>query len=348
MTNTKITRLKLNAPRGENDREEKLEVFILKNDYLSVTFSQKGCQILGIYAPDRNGARNNVVLQKKDIFSNEPDSGYIGCVVGRVANRIGGGRFVLNGKEYNVAKNNGENHLHGGIEGFDRKIFTPKIIENGVELEYVSKDMEEGYPGELTLKVRYILNGRRFRIEYEAVSSEDTVCNFTNHMYFNLTGDTDKDILDHELTIAASSYMPIDEGCLPLGEKAPLEGTCLDFQAAKTIRSAVEADDEQVRRANGIDHAYCLNASDDVILLYEKKSGRMIRISTDLPMAHIYTGNYLPDAAEGMGGHFIKHAGVAIETELMPNSINLEEDSPTILRKGTRFKSYTEYGFITI
>lgn len=320
------------------------QVFRMENDNLRVTLQNLGCQLLAIEMKEADGTLKDVILRPKDPAHPEKDSSYMGAVVGRIANRIARGKFNLNGIEYTLATNNGRNHLHGGNVGFNCRYFTPAIEEDGIRFSYDSPDMEEGYPGNLHVEVKYQLEGSALRIIYTGESDQDTILNLTNHMYFNLSdGDS---ILGHKLMVRSDRYMPVDDECLVTGEFRESAGTVFDFNQPTVIGDQMDMQNPQIQNAGGYDHAFVLSAASSQIVLRDEASGRQLTISTDLPMVHVYTGNVLPQGAAGPdGSHYKTYQGMCLETELCPDSINVEKTPSVILRKGEVFRSVTEYRF---
>ena len=319
-------------------------VFRMENDHLRVMLSNLGCQVLSIEMKDTNGEYVDVILTPKDPEHPEKDGSYMGSVVGRVANRIGRGKFTLNGKEYTLAINNGSNHLHGGNVGFNCRFFEYKIEEDGIIFSYDSPDMEEGYPGDLHVEVKYVLKGNTLAIIYSGFCDRDTIINLTNHMYFNLSGEDS--ILGHKLQVKSDCYMPVDDECLVTGEFVRSKGTEFDFNEPSVIGEKMDMNDPQISKAHGFDHAFVLSSGPEQIILTDESTERELVISTDMPMAHVYTGNYLSMGAAGEDGrHYRDYEGIALETEYCPDSINIEKDPGVILRKGDTYHSETYYTF---
>lgn len=324
-----------------------LAVFRMENAGLRVTLSNLGCQVLSIEMKDEDGVNKDVILRPKDPRHPEKDSSYMGSVIGRVANRIAGGKFTLNGREYHLAANDGRNHLHGGKAGFNCRYFASKIEKDGITFSYDSPDMEEGYPGNLHVDIRYVLKENTLGIIYSGYSDSDTIINLTNHMYFNLS-DEDS-ILRHRLQVRSDCYMPVDDECLVTGEFVRSDGTVFDFNDPSVIGDHMDMKDPQIVKAHGFDHAFVLSSVSDQILLTDEDSGRQLVISTDMPVVHIYTGNYLSMGAAGEdGSHYKDYEGIALETEYCPNSINIEKEPGVILRKGDKYHSETYYTFKSV
>src|SRR5438876_6791504 len=296
-----------------------------------------GAILSELQAPDRHGAMTNVVLGATTL--DEYLKGFnAAAVIGRVANRIARARFTLDGVEYKLAANNGPNHLHGGRVGFARVVWQSKALparqhEAAVQFAYLSKDGEEGYPGNLTVKVTYTLtDNNELRIDYEASTDKATPVNLTNHAYFNLAGRGD--VLDHELWLAAARYTPADDQLIPTGEIASVKGTPLDFTTPTRIGARI---DQLKPKPGGYDHNFVLNGDGKSLVLAarasEPKSGRVMEVRTTEPGVQLYTGNHL------------KHGGFCLETQHYPDSVNRPTFPSTILRPGQTFKSTTSFAF---
>lgn len=325
-----------------------IRFYSMENESLKLVVVNMGCRIMEILAPDASGKRSDVILGLKNIEDYANDPAYFGAVIGRVANRIGDARFTLNGKTYELYANNGKNHLHGGKEGFDKKLFDVTPLENGLRFHYFSKDGEEGYPGNLNLYVTYTLDDNTFSIHYEADTDADTVVNFTNHLYFNLSNTLEK-VTEHSLQINSDYIGCVDDTCLATGELLPVKDTPFDFNEMKKIGQDIEEDHIQLKNAFGYDHSFVLKGEERQLTLEEPVSGRRLVISTTAPVVQVYTGNFLKDGCIGKAGRVYENReGVALETQLMPNAIHTEENPSVILRKGEKFESTTNYIFETI
>ncbi len=325
-----------------------IRFYSMENESLKLVVVNMGCRIMEILAPDASGKRSDVILGLKNIEDYANDPAYFGAVIGRVANRIGDARFTLNGKTYELYANNGKNHLHGGKEGFDKKLFDVTPLENGLRFHYFSKDGEEGYPGNLNLYVTYTLDDNTFSIHYEADTDADTIVNFTNHLYFNLSNTLEK-VTEHSLQINADHIGCVDDTCLATGELLPVKDTPFDFNEMKKIGQDIEEDHIQLKNAFGYDHSFVLKGEERQLTLEEPVSGRRLVISTTAPVVQVYTGNFLKDGCIGKAGRVYENReGVALETQLMPNAIHTEENPSVILRKGEKFESTTNYIFETI
>ncbi|XP_005630416.1 galactose mutarotase isoform X2 [Canis lupus baileyi] len=265
---------------------------------------------------------------------------YFGAVVGRVANRIAKGTFTLDGKEYKLAINNGPNSLHGGIRGFDKVLWTPEVLSNGVQFSRVSPDGEEGYPGELKVWVTYTLDGGELKINYRAQASQTTPVNLTNHSYFNLAGQGSPNIYDHEVTIDADAFLPVDETLIPTGEVAPVQGTAFD------LRKPVELGKHlQEFHINGFDHNFCLKGSKEkhfCARVHHAGSGRVLEVYTTQPGIQFYTGNFLDGTLKGKSGAvYPKHSGFCLETQNWPDAVHQPNFPPVLLRPGEEYDHTT-------
>lgn len=328
-------------------RENGIILWEMKNEFIRLIVANLGGHVLSIFTKDKHGVEDDVVLGFQNVEDCAHDGTYMGAVVGRVANRLKNASFSLNGVEYPLAANAGTNHLHGGICGFNQKIFSHEILENGIKFSYLSEDMEEGYPGNLTLEVTYTLEDHDFVINYQAACDKDTLCNLTNHSYFNLSGLKHK-IYGHKLKIKADTIAALGSDFCPNGSFPSVKDTPFDFHEFHEIGERIHEKDEQLIIANGYDHAFLFQpeAKEDQIVLWEEESGRKLTISTTMPCAQIYTGNFLEGSCPGKhGASYQNRDGVAIETQFLPDSIHVEKDSPTILRKGETLHSQTRYRF---
>jgi aldose 1-epimerase len=312
-----------------------------------------GALLTELHIPDRSGKTADVVLGFKTLDRYEGDHPYFGATIGRVANRIANGRFRLGGQEYTLATNNGPNHLHGGLKGFDKRVWKAQPVSVGgvpaVRFTYASADMEEGYPGALTATVTYTLtHANELRLEYSAVTDKPTIVNLTNHSYFNLAGDGQGTILDHELTIMADRFTPVDDTLIPTGDIATVRGTVMDFNRATSIGSRIA--DVPGPAPGGYDHNYVLSHGGGVLAMSasvrDPKSGRLMEVLTSEPGVQLYTGNFLDGTISGKAGvTYQKHAGFCLETQHFPDAINHPNFPPVVLQPGRAFKSTTVYRF---
>ena len=309
----------------------------------SLTVLDYGAAIQSLRVPDRSGGLTDVVLGYDTAAEYEQNGFFFGATIGRVGNRIGGASFTLNGKTYKLAKNNGENHLHGGIRGFDKKMWKMTAEDDAIVCELFSPDGEEGYPGNLRVRVTFRLTeDNAVRIIYDADTDEDTPVNLTNHSYFNLDGSSD--ILKHRLQVSADRFCEGDAGCLPTGRLLPVDGTPFDFRSEKEIGADIEADDEQLRFGGGYDHNFCLSDKHAAVLCSET-SGIEMTVETDRPGVQIYSGNNLKRHT-GKGGRVIERRGaVCLETQLYPNGLACEGFPSPVLKAGEHLHSETAYAF---
>lgn len=315
-----------------------------------------GAIILSLTAPDADGRFDDVTLGYDSLSDYLDETPYFGAVIGRYGNRIAGGRFELDGVTYELAKNNGPNHLHGGVRGFDKVVWDAVPFERedavGLIFRRTSPDMEEGYPGNLSATVTYTLTDENEIVfDYEATTDEATPVNLTQHAYFNLAGDGERDILGHVLTINADHFTPVDSTLIPTGEIRPVEGTPFDFTEPTPIGARINQDNEQLRRGLGYDHNFVLNGSgeDSLVLaarLYEPTTGRVMEVLTTEPGVQFYSGNFLDGSLTGKNGAVYEHRyGLALETQHFPDSPNQPAFPSTILRPGETYRSTTVYRF---
>lgn len=318
---------------------------------MEVKITNYGGIIVSIKTPDRDGKMGDVVLGYDDLNGYVTKNPFFGCLVGRYGNRIGKARFSLNGVEYKLAANNGQNHLHGGLKGFDKKVWAAKPLEtaNGVELKYLSPDGEEGYPGNLSVTVTYTLaDDNSLRIDYLATTDKETVINLTNHSYFNLSGEGD--ILGHEIMLDADRFTPVDSELITTGELRPVAGTPFDFLKSTPIGARIDAADEQIVFGKGYDHNFVLNHKPGetglVARVYEPKSGRVMEVMTTEPGVQFYTGNFLDGTIKGKGGQvYARRSGFCLETQHFPDSPNKPEFPSAALKPGETYRTATVFKF---
>jgi aldose 1-epimerase len=343
---------------GKTADGESVDIYTLKNHRgMQVKITNYGGIVVSLTAPDRNRKFADVVLGYNDLDSYlKPPFPYFGAIVGRYANRIAKGRFTLNGEEYKLAVNNGENTLHGGIKGFDKVVWKVKQVRTtpagpALFLTYLSKDGEEGYPGNLTVTVVYTLtNNNELKIDYTASTDKDTVTNLTHHSYFNLAGEGNGDILDHQLVLKANRFIPTDAGAIPTGELRNVAGTPFDFRIATAIGARINGDDEQLKLGKGYDHTWVINGRAGSLrqaaIAYEPKSGRVMEVWTTEPGVQFYTGNYLDGTITGKAGKpYPRRSGFCLETQHYPDSPNQPNFPTTTLKKGAVYRSTTIYRF---
>ncbi len=324
------------------------DYLILKNEFLEVWTIPLGCAIVKLLVKDKNGDVQDVVLGYDTEEEYASQDAYLGVVVGRVANRIGKGQYTINGKTYHVPINNGPNSLHGGIKGFSFRKFNYTIANDTIDYSYISPDKEEGFNGNVEFHVIYSLEGNTFKMQYKAISDEDTVLNITNHSYFNLSG-APSDVTDHILTVHASKFAHVDEDGLVDGVIEDVEGTPFDFREPKRVADQIahETENEQLRIGKGFDHPFIFDTKENQVQLYNETTGIEMNVSTSYPLATIYTANYLVNLLGKDKHAMTKRSGICVETQFMSNDINLNENSKTILKKGEEYNEYTSFTFRT-
>jgi aldose 1-epimerase len=352
----KITR----ASFGKTADGQNVDIYTLTNKRgVEVKIANFGGIITSLKVPDRTGKSDDIVLGFDNLDGYLKGHPYFGALIGRYGNRIAKGRFTLNRHEYKLAVNNGENHLHGGIKGFDKVVWTAQSarIRDGValKLSYISKDGEEGYPGTLRVHVVYsLMNTNELKISYSATTDKDTVINLTSHSYFNLAGQGNGDILNHDLFINAARFTPTDAGSIPTGELKSVTGTPFDFQnpAMQKIGARINNDDQQLKFGNGYDHNFVLNGRigklHQAAVAYDSTSGRLMEIWTTEPGVQFYSGNFLDGTLTGKEGKvYQRRYGFCLETQHFPDSPNQSSFPTTVLRKGEFYHSLTVHKFKT-
>lgn len=336
---------------------DSINLYTLTNkNGLRADFTNYGQRLIALHVPDKNGAMGDVVLglPTLDEYMNGPKNNF-GAVIGRYGNRIAKGEFSIKNTKYRLAKNNGENHLHGGNIGFESVIWKARqTAANQIEFTRVSPDMEEGYPGNLDVKVTYVLSdNNELKIIYEANTDKTTIINLTNHSYFNLKGEGMGDINDHVMMINASSYTPVDNGLIPIGAIESVEGTPFDFTTPKTIRRDLDSNHAQMVIGGGYDHNFVLNESpknsEGLVLaarVTEPTSGRIMEVYTSEPGVQLYGGNFLNGSSIGKSGKpYMKRNAFCLETQHFPDSPNQPNFPSTLLEPGETYKSMTVYKF---
>lgn len=321
-------------------------LFTLTNaNGMRVDITNYGGIVTGIFVPDKDGNIENVVLGFDEIRPYEGDHPFFGAIIGRYGNRIARGTFSHDGETYQLSINDGNNHLHGGPNGFHTVLWEPEIDGNSLRLRYLSKDGEEGYPGNLQVTVIYSLtNANELRIDYEATTDKKTPVNLTNHSYFNLSGDLQSTVLDHMLTLKADAYTPVNEELIPTGEIAPVAGTPFDFTVPHRIGDRID------RVPGGYDHNFVLSKTDDtlemVAELWHPPSGRKMKVFTQEPGIQFYSGNFLDGTITGAGGVvYEQYAGLCLETQHFPDAPNQPHFPSTVLSPGNIYQTTTIYMF---
>lgn len=340
------------APFAQLPGGAQVHVFTLTNaSGMLVRILDFGGIITEIHVPDRDGVFADVALGFDTLAPYRGDSPYFGALIGRYGNRIAGGRFTLDGETFTLPVNNGANHLHGGVPGFDRVLWRSRIDGEELVLEYRSVDGEQGYPGTLDASVRYRLtDDNAIVVRFEAVTDRATPVNLTQHSYFNLAGIGNGDILNHELTIDADKFVPIDAGSIPTGALAPVAGTPFDFRTPATIGARIGEQHEQLLNGGGYDHCFALNQPAPGVLLraarvHEPVSGRVLELFTQEPGVQFYSGNFLDGSLTGKGKVYAHRSGFCLEPQHFPDSPNQPAFPNTILRPGERYASESRFRF---
>ena len=341
---------------GKTKDNKKIDLYSFKNkNGMQVDIINYGGIITSLKVPDKNGETENIVLGYNKLEDYINENPYFGSIIGRYGNRIAKGKFNLNGNQYTLATNNDENHLHGGNIGFDKVIWEAetKINSNSSSLilKYLSRDMEEGYPGNLYTTVTYkITNDNSVEIKYEAQTDKTTVINLTQHSYFNLSGDFNQSILNHKVKINANQFLPVNKSLIPTGNKLNVSMTPFDFRNYKEIKKDINADDLQLNYGNGYDHCWVLNDYKNgyrlVASAFHEESGRLMEVYSDQPGLQFYTGNFLDGSLPQKGeGFYNFRSGFCMETQHFPNSPNQPDFPSVTLNPNEKYNSKTTYKF---
>ncbi|OIN56633.1 aldose epimerase family protein [Arsenicibacter rosenii] len=357
-TSTAMTTAQLpDAKNFESDIDgKKTALYVLKNKDIQVAITNYGGRIVGLLVPDKNGKPTDVVIgfNKVGDYQNAAEVFY-GPIIGRFGNRIAKGHFTLDGKEYTLATNNGANHLHGGPGGFHARVWDAKQIDDKtLELSYVSKDGEEGYPGNLTVKVVYSLtDDNGLKIDYTATTDKNTPVNLTNHAFFNLNGEGSGTINNHQLTLFADRYSPVDSTLIPLGEPAPVAGTPFDFRKSTAIGARIGEQNEQLKFGGGYDHNFVLNKTGNGMTkaaeVIGDQSGIKMDVMTTEPAIQFYGGNFMTGKDTGKYGKpFNYREALCLETQHYPDSPNKPSYPTTILKPGQTYRQTSVYLFSTV
>ena len=330
-----------------------ITAYLLDNgNGVSARILNYGGIVRNLYVEDKNGVKTDVVLGRETMEDYLNNDGFLGALIGRHANRIAGGEFELNGTKYNVGLNEGKNSLHGGINGFDKKVWSAEEVdgeEPSLKLSIVSEDGEEGFPGTLKVTVTYTLTKENaLKINYSAVTDKDTVVNLTNHSYFNLAGHASGTINNQILQINSEFYTPNDSECMPTGEVLSVMGTPFDFRAPKPIGQDINADFEQIEMFGGYDHNFAISGRGYRLCAIAKclENGITMEVYTDLPGMQLYSGNFIENEKGKDGQTYTKRTGICFETQFFPNSINVKSFTPCVIKAGETFESETMYKFI--
>ncbi|HRA41858.1 MAG TPA: aldose epimerase family protein [Pyrinomonadaceae bacterium] len=341
---------------GQTADGKAVEIYTLTNSRGSeARIMTYGGTVVSLKVPDKSGKLGDVVLGFDSVADYEKHTSFFGALIGRYGNRIAKGKFSIGGKEYTLATNNGENHLHGGVKGYDRVVWTAKPFTSAaganLELKYLSKDGEEGYPGNLNITVVYTLTEKNeLKIVYSATTDKATVVNLTHHSYFNLAGAGAPTILDHELTIAGSKFTPTDAGSIPTGELRNVKGTPFDFTKATAIGKRIVQADEQLKFGKGYDHNWALNKTGKSLMLgatvFERSTGRVMKVLTTEPGIQFYSGNFLDGSLKGKSGQdYPLRSGFCLEAQHYPDSPNEPKFPSTVLKPGKKYSQTTVYQF---
>lgn len=337
-----------------------VSLFTLTNaNDMELSITNYGGTITKIIVPDKDGNMEDVTLGFDDLegYTSQTyltENPFFGALIGRFGNRIGGAKFTIDGAEYKLTANNGPNQLHGGQKGFDKVVWEAEEFQTenevGVKLRYVSKDMEEGYPGNLTVDVTYTLNNdNELKIAYEASTDKKTVVNLTNHAYFNLSGNAKRDILDHKVMINADSFTPVDQTLIPTGEIQPVKGTPFDFTEPVAVGKRINDDNPQIKYGQGYDHNWVLNGEAGEMRLaatvLDSVSGRFMEVFTTEPGIQFYSGNFLNGRLTGKGVKYDQRFGLCLETQHFPDSPNQPNFPSVELAPGETYSTQTAYKF---
>lgn len=336
---------------GTTKNGEEVTCYTLENkNGMKAEFIDYGAIIVSLFVPDKDGKLDDVVLGYDDVAAYEANGCFFGALIGRHGNRIGGASFELNGVTYELEKNDGENNLHGGTPGYHKLMYQVETSDDSVTFSRTSPHMEQGYPGNLDLSVTYTLtDDNELKITYTAKSDQDTLCNMTNHSYFNLKGHDGGEITDHNVWIKANGFTETSDDLIPNGTIVDVTGTPMDFRTKKAIGDDIGADYKPLVIAGGYDHNYALDKKSGVLEkvaeLSEDRSGRTMEVYTDLPGMQLYTGNFI-EKENGKGGTvYTKRNGVCFETQFFPNSIHVPSFDSCVLKAGETFTSSTIYRF---
>lgn len=339
---------------GKTLEGKDVDIFKLTNNNgIVAEISNYGGVIVSLMVPDKNGKVADVVLGYDKLEGYMNGKCFFGAVIGRHANRIENASFEINGVVYNVTKNEGENQLHGGLIGFDKVIWKAEMKDEGLQLSYFSKDGEEGYPGNVDIKVTYTLtDDNALKIDYFAVSDKDTVVNLTNHSYFNLSGHASGNILKHKVMINADKFTVNDKESLPTGEIRDVKGSPMDFTSLRTIESGIFSECEQIAFGHGYDHNWILKVSGEkpekAAEVFDPASGRVMEVYTTKPGVQFYSGNYVDESKYCKdGAKYEKNSGLCLETQYFPNSLKHKHFPSPILKAGEQYKHTTIYKFLT-
>jgi len=341
-------------PFGETKEGTPVDLYTLKNaGGVEAKIATYGGTVVSLYVPDRQGRMGDVVQGFVTLEEYIEKSPYFGCLIGRYGNRIAEGKFTLEGETYTLACNDGSNNLHGGMKGFDKVVWDAEALESdagpSLELKYLSRDGEEGFPGNLSVTARYTLTADNgLRLDFSATTDKPTVVNLTHHSYFNLAGEDD--VLNHEVMIASDKFTPVDANLIPTGELRPVQGTPFDFTTAKAIGAGIGQDNEQLKFGGGYDHNWVLNKPEGELgiaaRVFDPASGRVMEVLTTEPAMQFYTGNFLDGTLVGKGGQTYMHrSALCMEPQHYPDSPNQPDFPSVVLRPGEEYRNTIIYRF---
>lgn len=333
---------------GQTRDGREVKAFTLANGEIQAEILEYGCTVQSLFVKDREGEAVNVVLSLPTVEAYEKQTAYLGCVVGRYGNRVRDGRFVLDGMTYQLTRNDGNNHLHGGREGFHRKLWQGQIDGEALRLSYTSPGGEEGYPGMLSAIVSYSLTECGLRIAYEAMTDRPTIVNLTNHSFFHLAGGRGGDVTGHQVQVLTDRFLAIDDTGMPDGSFAPVAGTPLDLREAKTVGEVLARKDRLLDIVGGIDHCYAFESGPDAVKarLYHPSSGIQMRVYSDCEGMQVYSGNFLDGSdVDRYGKALVRRSGICFEPQRFPDSINQTAFPDPILRPGEIYHQFTVYDF---
>lgn len=346
------------AEKQKEEIADKIKLFTIENcNGTKLVASNYGAAVVSLFVKDKRGNLSDIVLGYPDIADYITDEYYIGTVVGRYANRIAGGEVMINDKPFHLSVNGDGYHQHGGFEGFNKKLFSAELFkkdrESGVVFTYTSPHMEEGYPGELKLEVKYTLTDNdQWKIDYKATTTQDTLINLTQHSYFNLTGNLSKPVDEHTLKINSEYYLPVNKCQLPTGELESVGNTPFDFSEFKEIGKDIDREDDQLTISKGFDHSFVLDDRSIgelklAVTVIEKSSGRKMEVYTTEPAVHFYSGNFLHNVKGKNGVMYNERSGFCLETQHFPDAPNHNHFPSTVLVAGKTFNSQTIFSFST-
>lgn len=324
---------------------------ITNKNGLSVSAIDYGANIVSLMVPDKNGILEDIVLGFDDVAGYEVNGCFFGAFIGRHGNRIGQAKFELNGKTYELEKNDGANNLHGGTPGYHQVMYQASTTDNSVTFSRVSPDMEQGYPGNLDISLTYTLtDDDELKLDYVTKSDQDTLCNLTNHSYFNLKGHKGGEITDHIVTIKANGFTGTSDDLIPDGSIVDVTDTPMDFRKPRRVADDIDSDYAPIVLAGGYDHNFVLDkpegSFEKVAEVTEETSGRTMEVYTDLPGMQLYSGNFIEKENGKERQIYTKRTGICFETQYFPNSINVPEFTPCVLKAGDTFRSTTVYKFV--